>query len=205
MQVLDWDTFIAPRPGPAPALKALAVSIGVFDGVHRGHRVLLERICAVPDALPAVVTFRQNPQRILCPQNFPGDILTLEQKLAVFEELGIQQTVLIDFSEKFSIIRGRDFIDCLITSAPVRFLALGRNFRCGYGSDTGVEEIRKRAGERGIETWIAAPVMEGGLRVSSSRIRKALASGDRELAERLLGRSLDSFTQQERAGSAPIR
>jgi FAD synthase len=190
MRVIEWEDFIAQRPGAED--RPLAITIGVFDGVHRGHAVLLERIVSVPGALPTVVTFRQNPLAVLRPREFPGDIFTVEQKLRIFEETGVAQTVLIDFSPQFSKTRGRDFIDLLIKPRPVRLLALGPNFRCGYRMDTGVQEIRARAMTAGVETWTACPVMEGGRPVSSSRVRQAIASGRIDEASLLLGRPADA-------------
>jgi FAD synthase len=125
---------------------------------------------------------------VLRPDDFAGDILSLEQKLAVLETLGIKLVVLIDFSGNFSKINGRDFIDLLLGSSPVKLIALGRNFRCGHHLDTGVEEIQELAQARGVEVWVAPPVMDEGQPVSSSRIRQALAAGRIEEAERLLGR-----------------
>jgi FAD synthase len=141
--------------------------------------------------VPTVVTFRQNPQQILKPSAYTGDILTLEQKLAVLEFLGVQLTVLIDFSGDFSKINGRAFVDLLLGSRPVKLVALGRNFRCGYRLDTGAGEIRGLAEARGVEVWVAPPVMDEGQPVSSSRIRQALAAGRQAEAERLLGRPIE--------------
>jgi len=219
-----------------PLSPSLALTVGVFDGIHLGHQSLIKHICAPIPALnspspaglskasplvphtgdnnealavpphsstsldamlkswhPTVVTFTQNPLKILNPEGFAGDICTLEQKMRVFEELGVQLTVLIDFSLEFSKINGRDFIDLLLTSRPVKLIAFGRNFRCGHGLDTGVEEIRSLAAARGTETWVAEPVMDSGQPVSSSRIRQALAAGRMDEAERLLGRPLNNI------------
>jgi riboflavin kinase/FMN adenylyltransferase len=140
-----------------------------------------------------VITFRQNPLCTLKPDAFAGDIINLEQKLSFLEVLGVQLTVLIDFSPKFSKINGRDFIDLLLNRQMVKLIALGRNFRCGHQLDTGAEEIQNLAGARGVEVWVAPPVMDEGQPVSSSRIRQALAAGRRAEAERLLGRPLESI------------
>jgi riboflavin kinase/FMN adenylyltransferase len=191
----------------------LAITIGVFDGVHLGHQSLIRRICEPPvppvstpysllpipqggvaaPLLPTVVTFRENPLKSLNPAGFAGDIYNLEQKLGLLEVLGVKLTVLIDFSEEFSKINGRDFIDLLLGKQLVTLLAVGENFHCGYGRDTGVVEIQGIARARGVETWIAPPVMVGGKPVSSNRIRQALAAGCFEEAQRMLGRSLDSI------------
>jgi FAD synthase len=137
-----------------------------------------------------VVTFKQNPLQVLNPEAFTGNISSLEQKLGILEAFGVHLTVLIDFSQEFSKISGSGFIDLLLDK-PVKLIAVGRNFRCGYKLDTGAEEIRKLAEARGVEAWIAPPVMDEGEPVSSSRIRQALAAGRRAEAERLLGRPID--------------
>jgi len=197
MRIISWEEYIDPEHHSIP--EPLAVTVGVFDGVHRGHQALIQQICTPPPIphssfliphshTPTVITFRQNPLQILRPDAFTGDIMTLEQKLHVFEVLGVQLTVLIDFSQEFSTINGRDFIGLLLRR-PVRLIALGRNFRCGYRLDTGAEEIRGLAEARGAEVWVAPPVMDEGQPVSSSRIRQALAAGRQAEAERLLGRT----------------
>jgi len=214
MRVINWDEYVGVRHSRIGELgvgnreSPLAVTIGVFDGVHRGHQSLIQRICSTPtpsshpspptphSLLPTVVTFRENPRKVLNPVAFPGDIMNLEQKLRVFADLGVQLTVLIDFSIEFSKISGRGFIDLLL-GRPVQLIALGRNFRCGHRLDTGAEEIRGLAGVRGgaygpLEVWVAPPVMDEGQPVSSSRIRQALAAGRQAEAERLLGRPLGS-------------
>jgi len=198
MRVIDWDEYVSNRENTP-----LAVTIGVFDGVHRGHQSLIQKICSAPtpsshpstpvpspcSPVPTVVTFRENPRKILNPAAFSGDIITLDQKLGILADLGVQLTVLIDFSAEFSKMSGRVFIDLLL-SRPVQLIALGRNFRCGHRLDTGAEEIRSLAGVHGAQVWVAPPVMDEGQPVSSSRIRQALAAGRQEEAERLLGRSI---------------
>jgi len=183
---------------PTPHSLSLALTIGVFDGVHLGHQALIRRICSPTTSsflIPTVVTFKQNPLKILRPGSFAGDIYPLEKKIAVFEELGVRLTVLIDFSGDFCKMSGGGFIDLLLGSPagcrPVKLIALGRDFRCGHGLDTGVEEIRDLAAAKGVETWVAEPVMDNGRPVSSSRIREALAAGRIAEAERLMGRPVD--------------
>ena len=185
MRVIDWDDF----PGWQPALP-LALTVGVFDGVHLGHRALIRRIREEVGCIPAVVTFKRNPLETIRPGDFAGDIFSLDRKLSSLKELGVELTVLIDFSREFGKMYGRDFIDLLLGCHPVKLIALGQDFRCGRGSDTGAGEIQSLARARGVESWVAPPVMDGGRPVSSSRIRMALAAGRVAEAERLLGSSL---------------
>jgi len=196
MRVISWEEFISPSLHSSFLIShpSLAVTIGVFDGVHRGHQSLICRICNTPDSqlplppstLPTVVTFKQNPLQVLQPDAYTGDIMSLDKKLQFLSLLGVKLAVLIDFSEKFSKMNGRDFINLLLDK-PVKMLALGHDFRCGRHLDTGLEEIRSLAGARGVEVWVTPPVMDGGQPVSSSRIRQALADGRVGEAERLLG------------------
>jgi len=192
MRVIKWEEYLYSSFLIPHSSFSLAVTIGVFDGVHLGHQSLIRRISA-PPLLPTVVTFRENPVKSINPARFAGDIYSLEQKLCLLEALGVKLTVLIDFSEEISKINGRDFIDLLLGKQPVTLLALGENFRCGHGQDIGVDEIRSLANARGVETWVAPPVMDGGMPVSSNRIRQALAAGRFEEAQRMLGRPSDSI------------
>jgi FAD synthase len=166
------------------------MTVGVFDGVHRGHAELIRRIVA-RGPCPTVVTFRENPKMFLSPGHYEGDIFSLEQKLAAFEELGAVRVILIDFSEKFSKISGWEFIDLLESRGGLAFLAIGADFRCGYRHETGAELVRQNNERKGIPTEIIPPVLWGNGPVSSSRIRAAISAGDLAGAEALLGRKLE--------------
>jgi riboflavin kinase/FMN adenylyltransferase len=188
MRVLDWKDFIA--RGTDKENGGVSAGIGVFDGVHRGHQELLKRISGT-SLLPAVITFVQNPKRILNPNSYRGDIMSLGQKLLAFERRGIALAVLIDFSENFSRLIGKEFFALLKKSCRLEFLVLGENFRCGYRLDTGAREIRDMAVSWGVRTELLEPVMDGELPVSSSRIREAVSGGNLELAASLLGRNME--------------
>jgi riboflavin kinase/FMN adenylyltransferase len=183
MYTVEWDDFIHNRD---TGMGRLAATIGVFDGVHRGHIALIDRVRS--SGVPAVITFKQNPGSILNPLSFRGDVYSLRQKLSVFEECGVTLAVLIDFSGNFSKITGRAFVDLLKSRPDLAFLAVGADFHCGRRLDTDAAALKNMAGRAGIRTEIIPPVMEGRHPVSSSRIRAAVASGDLENAALLLGR-----------------
>ncbi|MDR0601249.1 MAG: FAD synthetase family protein [Treponema sp.] len=185
MCIVEWEDFVYNRI-KIDTEKGLAATIGVFDGVHRGHLALIRRTCACGTSV--VITFRQNPKQILDPASFRGDLYSLGQKISVFEECGVSITVLIDFSGNFSKITGRDFIDLLKNRRELAFLAVGANFRCGRHLDTDAAALRSMTEKAGVRTEIVPPVMEGRHPVSSSRIRAAVASGDLGNAALLLGR-----------------
>jgi riboflavin kinase/FMN adenylyltransferase len=196
MRIIEWHQFtgeIPPESGrggePLPEDRGLSLTIGVFDGVHRGHQELIRRVVSRSPCSTAV-TFIQNPKRMLSPDGYQGDIFSLRQKLAVFESLGISRTVLIDFSENFSKLTGREFIRLLKRHCRIEYVALGMNFRCGCRLDTGAEAVRSLMNEDGIVTDLVRPVMDGRRMVSSSRIRAAVSAGDLSAAAALLGRNV---------------
>jgi riboflavin kinase/FMN adenylyltransferase len=165
-----------------------AMTIGVFDGIHRGHQILIEKIVQQgPACISTVVTFNQNPKKVLRPREYQGDIVGLDRKMIIFETLGVELVILIDFSQEFSKLDGRDFIEYLKSRGRLALLAIGSNFRCGYGLDTDASDIQKI----NRRTEVVSPVMEGGIPVSSSRIRGAVSVGDLDKAALLLGRKVE--------------
>ncbi|MDR1306314.1 MAG: FAD synthetase family protein [Treponema sp.] len=189
MDLVDWKDLKHRPPDP----RSTALTIGVFDGVHRGHRTLIGKITAkAPELLPAVVTFRENPKKIARPGSFEGDITGFEEKLALIRGCGAELCVIIDFSRDFSTMDGRSFMEALRCFLNPAYIAVGAGFRCGYRRDTGAPAFKALGNERGIEVEIVEPVMEGGLPVSSSRIRAALREGRSAEAEKLLGRAVET-------------
>ncbi|MDR2194211.1 MAG: FAD synthetase family protein [Treponema sp.] len=185
MQTLTWDDMIR-RGAEHPAS---AMTIGVFDGVHRGHQVLIRKVTE-QGFCPVVVTFMRNPKQALAPHSYAGNIISLDEKLRIFERMGIQRTILIDFSGEFRHLKGREFIESLIYKGNLRFLVVGRNFRCGYRLDTDAQAVQHITAEHGVGSEIVEPLMSGGERISSSGIRAALREGDYAKAAAFLGRDI---------------
>ena len=190
MRILDWEDTGNSGGGTAGAPAAL--SIGVFDGVHRGHQALIRRVVSQSVSrglVPWVVTFRRHPRAVLKGDS-QGDIYSLEQKLDIIESLGIFGALLIDFSGNFSKMVGRVFLGELEKRLNPVFLAVGSDFRCGYRLDTDAAALRNMSEGEGIRTEILHPVLEGRHPVSSSRIRAAIRAGDLAQAALLLCRKL---------------
>lgn len=188
MNILTWEEFSGGKAAFAGAVSCqTAVTIGVFDGVHRGHQALLHKVASSGYA-PVVVTFRNHPRSVLTRREAPRLLITVEERLAIFEKMGVQAVVLIDFSEKFSILSGKAFLSVLWGNASPAYMAIGAAFRCGYRGGTDAGQIARLNRAAGVRTEIVPPVLEGGLPVSSSRIREALAAGDIVAAECMLGR-----------------
>jgi len=183
MKILKWTDFIAARDY-AP----LSVTIGVFDGVHRGHQLLMSAVLSRRPAMKtAVITFRDNPKKILHPQSFKGSIFTLDQKIDAFDEAGFDACVLIDFSQNFGTLSGAEFLS-LLANAGVKFICVGPNFRCGHKMDTNAQALVQLCGKLDMEARIVDPVLSGGHPVSSSRIRNAILEGRIAEAAEMLGR-----------------
>jgi riboflavin kinase / FMN adenylyltransferase len=184
MRVLSWEELV----GGALSGRPFAATIGVFDGLHIGHRELVKRVLGREGLSSAVLTFEENPKRILSPSTHQGELSTLDQKLGLIESMGADFSVLIDFSGDFSKLPGRRFLSILRESGELRFLAVGSDFRCGRSLDTDARAIGSFCEEHSIGVELIQAVRWAGHPVSSSRIRKAVLDGRLEDAASMLGR-----------------
>jgi len=180
MQIIEWRQFL--EKGLVSNGKPSSMTIGVFDGVHRGHQELLKRIVSLADKIPVVITFKDNHKIE------SGHILNFKQKLDIFESLGIQITIVIDFTKEVKQMSGIEFLEILIKRGNVGFFAVGSDFRCGHQQDTDAEAIQKFFAGHNIPAEIVPKVTEGSEPISSSRIRAAIRAGDIDLAQKMLGR-----------------
>ena len=184
MQVISWSQFLEEGlPG-----NSYAMTIGVFDGVHRGHQSLINRVVShSADTVPVVITFRGNYKAA---ENI--SIQSLQERLEIFEQLGVKITIVIDFTESFCRMKGIEFFEILLKRSNIGFFAVGSSFRCGCRLDTDAEAIREFFASHNIQTETLDEVTEGTQPISSSRIRAAIASGDLQLAQAMLGRSVET-------------
>ncbi len=168
-----------------------ALTIGGFDGPHRGHEVLCDAVLASKRELSSlktgVITFN-SPPKAKNGIDFPGEVSTLSLRLSWFKHKGFDFAVVIDFSHKFSTMSGTDFLSILYMSCAMRYITVGDDFKCGYKGETGIRELRQFSETRGISVTVIHTVSISGLRVSSSAIRQAVAEGQMKYAEQLLGR-----------------
>jgi len=183
LKLLGWDEFTASRIG-----LPWSVTIGVFDGVHLGHRKLIGEVRSrEPGARSAIVTFKENPKLLLRPQIYSGSISSLGQKLMEIEACGVQSCILIDFSENFGTLSGASFLAKLKASG-VGFIYVGPNFHCGHKKDTNAQKLVELASSLGMDASVVAPELYAGHPISSSRIRNAILEGRLVEAEAMLGR-----------------
>ncbi|GAB4373551.1 MAG: bifunctional riboflavin kinase/FAD synthetase [Spirochaetales bacterium] len=184
MNVLEWPVFLQSKstfPGP------VALTIGVFDGVHRGHECLIRDVCSQKGLSPWVITFHPNPGRVLRTEEYPGDIMTRRQKVKRLGDLGLHTTVMIDFSLEFGKLRGTEFLSLIQETVTVQYIAVGENFHCGYNMDTSAWRMKELLEPKEIKVQVLPSVQRGGGVVSSTRIRNAILEGDLGTAADLLG------------------
>lgn len=175
------------------ALTPSAIALGNFDGIHRGHLQVIEpAIAAARDfdlsgVVPTLVSFKPHPQ-----EYFTGtrrQLLTpLEDKVARLEAVGIEQLVLLPFDAALAALSPQDFVvEMLVKRLRACFICVGENFRFGQGRSGRAVDLEAIAGSLAIPVEVVALKTEGGERISSSRIRQALAAGNIVEANRLLG------------------
>ena len=165
------------------------VTIGNFDGVHRGHRTLLQATCdrAKDLGVPAAVyTFDPAPRDVLRPDNGIPRIQTLSDKASRLGEVGIDHVVVEPFSREFGAHSAQWFAEEVLgRRLAASALVLGWDFRFGRGREGTVDKLREWLN---VDVVQVPPFAEDGLIVSSSRIREAVRAGAIELAAQLLGR-----------------
>lgn len=186
MQIVRGLPPVAPEPRPS------AVALGVFDGVHLGHRVILGTAVAQAReaAIPAVAcTFDPHPMEVLQPGRAPLAITTLEERLALIEGCGLDAAVVLPFTPALAAMEPEAFVeDVLIARLSAREIVVGFNHRFGRGARGDVALLRSLGERLGFRTHVAEPLMVEGVAVSSTEIRAALQRGDLAAAGRLLGR-----------------
>jgi len=186
MIVLEWNNL---KRGINDLSKRISLTIGVFDGLHRGHTYLISKtIHNHFNALPAVITFKNNPRKALSPEKHLGEIMDLDTKLKMLHEMGVKIAVLIDFSSEFRSYSGKEFIKHVINGLPVVHMVLGENFKCGKDLDTDAFNISNMLKKHNITVDIVNILSCGNTVVSSTNIRKAILEGHIDHANHMLGR-----------------
>lgn len=175
-----------------------AVTIGNFDGVHRGHQAILHRLRDKAQSLelvPTVMTFSPHPRAFFAekaqrPELYPAQINTLRDKLQTLAQHGAKQIVLQRFNAKFSALSAGIFIEeLLVKGLNTKWLLVGKDFKFGHQRQGGIELLRQAGAKHGFDVETIADIPDlTGQRISSSEIRTALARGNLKQASELLGR-----------------
>ncbi len=182
--VVGLEAFPRPR---VPVVLAL----GTFDGVHRGHQALLRSARERARTLGgrcAVLTFDPHPNTVLAPPRAPFLLTTLEERLEVFAELGVDVAVIVRFDERFRQLSAAAWVDMLASQIGMAEVVCGPSYTFGHDRGGDADLLRRLGVQRGFRVWVAEPVAVDGAPVSSSRIRSLLQAGQVVDAARLLGR-----------------
>lgn len=167
------------------------VTIGVFDGVHRGHQSLIGQLveqARVSQQVPTVLTFYPYPELLLRGYR-PHSYLTLpDAKARLLGALGVELVITHPFDDSVRHIRAEAFVESLLGQLKMASLWVGADFAMGFQREGNVDFLRVEAERRGFELRVVDLMDAGGERVSSTRIREALQVGDVAEAARLLGR-----------------
>lgn len=167
------------------------LSIGVFDGVHLGHRHLLghlrERAQSL-SLLPGVITFSQHPRQMLQPQRKVSWLTPLEQRLELLRGLGMEVVVTLTFTPPVAALSARDFLSLLQQHLRMKGIVIGPDFALGRGREGNAPRLREFAQEMGFALESVGPIRINGEVVSSTAIRQALARGEVAKVNRFLGR-----------------
>jgi riboflavin kinase / FMN adenylyltransferase len=176
----------------AKIARPTVLTLGVFDGLHLGHQLIMRTVverARETGAVPSVITFDPHPRAVLHPQSAPPLLQTFDQKIEAFGVLGLEQTIVIRFNEAFAQVRAEDFLrDVVSERLQAREVYLGRGFAFGHDREGDIELLKKVGDALGFHVEEVPEVQLRGQRISSSRIRGLLAEGRVNLARRMLGR-----------------
>jgi len=186
--VLIVENVLDRTPDPA----GVVLTIGSFDGVHLGHRALLERLmqearaCGLP---AAVMTLRPHPRQFFNPQNAPNILTSDHQKARLLEEMGLDLLFFLPFDAAIAGMDRFEFLEQIVVGrCGTRKLVVGHDFRFGKGAEGTFEYLVQVAPALGIEVSQIEPLFAGGQCVSSTVIRERILEGEVEFIEDLLGR-----------------
>ena len=170
--------------------REVVLTMGVFDGVHLGHQHLidyLKRQALVRNFLSGVVTFHRHPQQVLSPQTRLPHLTSLEERIRLLREMGIELIVPLSFTPELSQLSARHFVALLQKHLRMRGIVVGPDFALGQGREGDVSTLHSLGKEAGFTVDVVPLKMIDGEVISSTAVRQALAQGDVTKAEKLLG------------------
>jgi riboflavin kinase/FMN adenylyltransferase len=168
------------------------VTIGNFDGVHAGHRQVLRRVVELGrehDLKPVVLTFDPHPTRVVAPQRAPRLLTTIEERIALIREQGVEDVVVLPFTSDVAMLLPHEFVErILVEQLHAQIVMVGDNFRFGHKQAGDIKTLSELGERFGFQTHIMDVVRRRGMVVSSSAIRGLIEKGNMAMACRLLER-----------------
>ncbi|MHC4663355.1 MAG: riboflavin biosynthesis protein RibF [Planctomycetota bacterium] len=190
MKIFHGLESVTPRSFLSPVL-----TIGVFDGVHRGHQAIIAELRAWAKGVGGesiVITFDRIPERVLTGQE-PFQITSVQHRLLLFERYGVDAAIVLEFDEKLAGTTAEDFLAMLAGSISPLGILMGFDSTYGRKRKGTAAFTRKHGEKHGIKVREVEPVVMEGGPVSSTRIREAVMSGELETAAMMLGRPVSIF------------
>lgn len=167
------------------------VTLGTFDGVHKGHKSLLDKLISNGKALgceTVVLTFFPHPRMVLQPDADVKLLNTMDEKAALLEDFGIDNLIIHPFSHEFSRLTAQDFVkDILVTRLNARKIIIGHDHRFGRNRTATTQDLVRMGEELGFEVEQVSALEVGEVSVSSTKIRNALLEGDLDTSNSYLG------------------
>ena len=168
------------------------LTLGVFDGLHLAHQLIMSRVVERASAtglVPTVVTFDPHPRAVLRPESAPPLLQTFDQKMEGISRLGIEQVIVLNFTPELARVSAEDFLlEIIFGRLDAREVYLGHGFAFGHNREGRFELLKEVADRLGRVAGEVPEVILGGHRVSSTMIRRLLGAGRVNLARRMLGR-----------------
>jgi len=177
--------------GLRPRHQGSVITIGTFDGIHLGHRVLIDALLEHGRRLgrpSMMLTFEPMPREFLAAANPPARLTSWRERWRVLQRTGLSAVLQLRFDAKLRCVSGAEFTRLLANELKAVAVVIGHDFRFGRNGEATVPMLCDAGRTLGFEVEVVEPVLLGGERVSSSEIRAALAVGDFAKAQRLLGR-----------------
>jgi len=169
----------------------MLLTIGVFDGVHLGHRYLisqLKELAKQQGLLSGVVTFRRHPQEVLSPQTKLPFLTDLAQRTNLLKNEGVEAIITLSFTHKLAQLSARQFVGLLEKYLRMRGVVIGPDFALGRKREGNTDALRRLGQEMGFSVTVVSPIIIDGEVVSSTAIRNALAEGNVKRVQTLVGR-----------------
>ena len=182
LRVFSWESFLSPAFPADWKAKGAALTVGSFEAVHAGHVELIKCVTAQKPLVSGIITFSSSIKGA-------GEcIFTLQQRLTLFEKLGLDFAVVAEFTQGFSQIEGKDFVETLLSACAMKFMAEGSDFRCGKGGALDMKGLDALASEKGFALCQVSDVMFEGEKISSARIKREIQGANFAAVHQMLGR-----------------
>lgn len=171
--------------------KDMLLTIGVFDGVHLGHRHLITRLAGLArksGLTSGVITFSRHPREVLAPRTRLPFLTDIEHRIELLKNEGVGAVIPISFTPELARLSPKEFLELLKKRLRMRGLVVGPDFALGKNREGDVDALHRLGAEMGFSLTVVPPLTIDGEVVSSTAVRQALAEGDMKRAQKLMGR-----------------